>query len=208
MWLHWLFLFPISLSKTQLIIQELLANEKSYVDALKNGINDYIIPFDTVPLPQALSGQRLEIFSNIEVIHEFHENKLLPSLLKCGSDAEQIAEVFTSFIVKNKFDNYIFYVMNRAKSIKICKDNEYFFMQLQKDRLGISSFLLQPVQRLPRYQLMLGELAKELMNDLEMNKEAAARCFDAEKSMQSLLNTVNEYCEWKASHVWHVMIVK
>lgn len=154
-----------------------------------------MVPFDKVNLPQTLIGQKLSIFSNIEVIHEFHETKLLPELLKCGFDAERIAEVFTSFIVKNKFDNYIFYVINRAKSIKICKDNKYFFLQLQKDRLGISSFLLQPIQRLPRYQLMLGELAKELMKDLDVNKEAVARCCEAEKSIQKLLNLVNEYCE-------------
>lgn len=187
--------FRVSISKTQRIIQELLDNEKNYVDALKNGIRDYIVPFDTGPLPHSLHGQRLNIFSNIEVIYEFHETKFLPKLLECGYDAQQIAEVFTSFIIRNKFDNYIFYVINRAMSMKICKDNKYFFMQLQRDRLGISSFLLQPIQRLPRYQLLLGELVKELMKETEINKEAVARCCEAEKSIQKLLNIVNEYCE-------------
>ena len=183
------------MSKINFIIQELLDNEARYIEALKNGINDYIVPFCNVLLPKTLAGKRLQIFSNIEVIYEFHEKKFLPKLLQCGFDPEKVASVFIDFIIKCKFDNYIFYVRERAKSDQICSENKYFFMQLQKDRLGINSFLLQPIQRLPRYQLMLGELAKDLMKDLEKNKEAIARCCEAEKGIQNLLNIVNEYCK-------------
>lgn len=70
---------------------------------------------------------------------------------------------------------------------------------VEKDRLGIISFLLRPVQRLPRYQLILSNLARELMKNLETNKEAVAGCFEAEKSVQTLLNIVNKYCDWSIS---------
>jgi len=185
----------VTVIKTHSIIQELLDNEKRYIEVLKNGVNDYIVPFSNLLLPKSLVGKRLSIFSNIEVILEFHETRFYPRLLECGYDPEKIATTFSDFIIKNKFDNYIFYVKNRANSDKICHENKYFFMQLQKDRLGINSFLLQPVQRLPRYQLMLGELVKDLMKNLDKNKEAIARCCEAEKGIQKLLNIVNDYCE-------------
>jgi hypothetical protein len=60
------------------------------------------------------------------------------------------------------------------------------------DRLGINSFLLQPIQRLPRYQLLLNEIIKDLTKDLENCKQAIAACCVAEKNIQRLLDTVNE----------------
>lgn len=59
------------------------------------------------------------------------------------------------------------------------------------DRLGINSFLLQPIQRLPRYQLLLNEIIKDLSKDIENTKQAIAAFCVAEKSLQRLLDTVN-----------------
>lgn len=121
--------------------------------------------------------------------------KFLPKLLECGYVPEKIADLFTSFLDDNHFDKYIIYVLNRKKSEKLCKENKYFFKQIQTDRLGINSFLLQPIQRIPRYQLILGEIVKDLMKDLDRNKTAIGACCIAEKGVQRLLNNVNEYCE-------------
>jgi hypothetical protein len=60
------------------------------------------------------------------------------------------------------------------------------------DRLGINSFLLQPIQRLPRYKLLLNEIIKDLSKDLENVKQAIAAFCVAEKNIQKLLDTVNE----------------
>lgn len=181
--------------KIERIIQELFDNEKTYVETLEQGIEDYIEKFDEIALPNSLKGQRIYLFSNIENIHHFHKNKFHPKLLLCGFDPKKIADLFTTFLDDNHFDKYIIYVLNRKKSEKLCKENKYFFKQIQKDRLGINSFLLQPIQRLPRYQLILGEIIKDLMKDLDKNKPAIAACCIAEKGIQRLLNTVNEYCE-------------
>lgn len=166
------------------------------METLQKGIDDYVAAFDVLLLPNSLKGQRINIFSNIENIHHFHKTKFLPALLECGYLPEKIAKTFTRFLDDNHFDKYIIYVMNKTKTEKLCKENKHFFRQLQKDRLGINSFLLQPVQRLPRYLLLLTEIVKELIKDLdENNKNAVAACCIAEKRIQGLLNTVNEYCE-------------
>lgn len=56
----------------------------------------------------------------------------------------------------------------------------------------MNSFLLQPIQRLPRYKMLLVEVIKELGNTLESVKDQIASCCIAEKNMQRLLDTVNE----------------
>lgn len=178
-----------------MIIEELLENEIKYISHLRRGIEAYVIPFNSVPLPDTLIGKRLIIFSNIEKIHEFHERTFLPMLLDCGYDAEKIADVFTTTIEAHYFDRYIEFVQNKSKSAEICKKNSYFFMQLDNDRLGVNSFLLQPIQRLPRYRLIVSELVKELMKDVKANKKAISRCCVAEKNIYKLLVSVNEHCE-------------
>lgn len=175
---------------------ELLENEIKYISYLRKGIEAYVIPFNTVPLPNTLIGKRLIIFSNIEKIHEFHERSFLPMLVDCGYDVEKIADAFTTTIEAHHFDRYIEFVQNKSKSAEICKKNAYFFMQLDNDRLGVNSFLLQPIQRLPRYRLIISELVKELMKDVKSNQQAISKCCVAEKNIYKLLMSVNEQCEW------------
>lgn len=183
-----------SIAKTPRVIQELLESEQVYIANLKRGITEFIAPFDSVSLPSALVGKKRILFSNIEVIFRLHESRFYPSLLECGSDPEKIADVFSSFIDGFDFDVYIVYILNRNKSDKLCREHEDFFKDIQKDRLGIGSFLTQPIQRLPKYQLLIGAMIKDLMKDLDENKSAIAACCRAEKHIQRLLNTVNEYC--------------
>lgn len=162
---------------------------------MKQGIDDYVTNFDTHLLPDALKGQRLNIFANIEVIHEIHKDHFLPSLLECDFDPAEIAQTFTTFIKENKFDNYIVYVLNRKKCDQLCRENDFFFTEIQKDKLGIESFLVLPIQRLPRYQLLLNEMIKELMPEIHKFKSVIAACCVAEKNVQRLIRVVNEHCE-------------
>lgn len=180
--------------KTCRIIQELIDNEKCYITSLKQGIDNYIKNFESGLLPNDLKGQKRNLFSNIEAIYEFHVTKFFPKLLECDFDPMRIANTFTSLIDGYQFDIYVIYVLNWKKSEILLKANEHYFKQLQKDRLGISSFLIQPIQRLPRYQLLLAEVIKNLMKDLDNQKPAIQACCIAEKHIQRLLNTVNEHC--------------
>lgn len=168
--------------------------ESSYVQSLKAGVQNYIVTFDAVMLPDSLTIPKYDVFSNIEVILEFHEMKFLPALFACRGNLQKIANVFTRFIEENQFDNYIAYVLNRKKTAKICSENKYFFLQLSKDKLGINSFLLLPVQHLPRYKLLLIELIKELLKDIHSQKETLVCCCNAEKSIEKLIKNVDKNC--------------
>lgn len=151
--------------------------------------------FDQVLLPGALVGKKMIIFANVEVIFAFHERSFLPRLLKCDYDPTKIAEAFIISADNNHFDYYITFVINKKKAAKLCTEFAYFFKQLQKDRLGVSSFLLEPVQRLPRYQMLLGEILKELFKNIDDNKTAIGACCLAEKKIQRLLTIVDTFCE-------------
>lgn len=71
-----------------------------------------------------------------------------------------------------------------------------YFKSIQSeigDKLGVNSFLVQPIQRLPKYKLLLSQLISELGKRLEEDgvKEKIAACCLAEKRVQRLLDTVN-----------------
>lgn len=178
-----------------MIINELLENEAKYVQKLETGIETYIGSFKSVQLPASLVGRKFIVFSNIELIHEFHAKKFLPELLDCDRDPEKIANVFISNIEGYFFDQYIGYAQNKLRSVEIVKNNRDFFDRFNHDRLGVNSFLILPIQRLPRYQLIFCELIKELVSDdVTENKAAITRCCRAEKALEKLLTIVDEQC--------------
>lgn len=101
---------------------------------------------------------------------------------------------------KDYFYIYVLYTINRQRSDKLYETNRDYFKGIQSqigDRLGVNSFLVQPVQRLPKYKLLLGQLFKELRkmfgvdDDNKIKNELAACCL-AEKRLQRLLDTVNQ----------------
>lgn len=98
---------------------------------------------------------------------------------------------------KDYFYIYTLYAINRQKSEKICEMHREYFKERQNeigDKLGINSFLVQPIQRLPKYKLLLSQLITELGKKLHDDgiKYQIAACCKAEKTLQRLLDTVNE----------------
>lgn len=98
---------------------------------------------------------------------------------------------------KDYFYGYIIYAINRQRSEQIFEQNRDFFKQRQNtidDKLGLNSFLVQPIQRLPKYKLLLTQMISELGKNLEEDgvKLQVATCCKAEKRLQKLLDTVNE----------------
>lgn len=99
---------------------------------------------------------------------------------------------------KDFFYVYILYAINRQKSEKICDVHRDYFKEIQNeatDKLGVNSFLVQPIQRLPKYKLLLGQLFSQLgkrisVHDDSTKNEIAACCL-ADKRLQRLLDTVN-----------------
>lgn len=87
--------------------------------------------------------------------------------------------------------------MNRTKSQLICSQHTYFFSRRQEqigDKLGLNSFLVKPIQRLPHYKMLFNQMIVELLKNMddESLKPLIAICCKTEKYVQKLLDTVNE----------------
>lgn len=182
------------------IMKELLENEENYVQTLEKGIENYISIMNNKDLPPALRGQRYHIFGNIESIHAFHKDRFLPKLRDNCASIQGIAETFIKFIEDDRFYCYILFALNRPKSEKICNKNLDFFQERQNqvgDKLGLNSFLLQPIQRLPRYKLLLSEINKEVLKLIadalmdSVKDEIGVLC-KAEKRLERFIDVVNE----------------
>lgn len=176
-------------------------------------------------MPASLRGQMYRIFGNVHRIKDFHENIFFPALRQCNMDIVKICNTFCEYIEVRSFFTfslfidfdyesfsfsqthnhqrdyfyiYIAYAINRKKSEKLCITQSAYFKRIQDeigDKLGVNSFLVQPIQRLPKYRLLLGQLFSELgkrfgVHDDSIKNELGACCL-AEKRIQRLLSILD-----------------
>lgn len=189
---------PIKIiTKLDRIIAELLQKEASYIQTLERGIDYYVsdIKEGSMNVPAPLRQQTFRLFGNIEEIFKLHRDSVYPRLMICNNNARLIADTITSFIQNDLFYHYVIYAINQKSAEQLAVANSEFFEALRStsdDLLGIHSFLIQPIQKLPRYKMFFDEMIKELSRDLPFNKEALAACCVAEKNVQRLLTRLNE----------------
>ncbi|XP_050090764.1 uncharacterized protein LOC126574551 [Anopheles aquasalis] len=185
--------------KISFLIDELLETERNYINTLQKGITIYIEAVFNGPTapPPELGGKKYHLFGNLEYIFRFHRNAFLPKLLTTGNDVERIADVFIQFLENDSFYGYILYSMYHPKSQRVCEQHISFFERHQQahgDKLGVKSLILQPIQRLPRYQLMLASIFKLLIKKpgaINRNTQLHKVCV-AEKRLQTLIGIMNE----------------
>jgi len=157
---------------------EIMSTEKTYVDGLKIISEVYLEPLKKVangPNPCITKAQLSQVFSDIEVIMNvnisFYE-QLQQRLTEYKQDTV-ISDIFTT--MAHFFKSYSRYCNNYEKSQSLLKDlkNNITFrdMVTQMDRdprsmkLGLSSYLILPIQRIPRYRLLLQDLIKHTEKD-------------------------------------------
>ncbi|XP_055532639.1 uncharacterized protein LOC129722860 isoform X2 [Wyeomyia smithii] len=187
-------------AKTIYLIEELLDTERNYINTLEKGIATYIKNlFNKLPIPKELVNMKYHLFGNIEYIHQFHKCVLLPKLCACGEDAGQIGDVFSKYLENDSFYGYVLYSLYHPKSQRLCEQFARFFEDHQNssgDRLGVKSFILQPIQRLPRYKMLLASIAKSLRAVEPSMAEDTASPYQlvckAESLMEQFINTMNE----------------
>ncbi|XP_069002203.1 proto-oncogene DBL isoform X1 [Embiotoca jacksoni] len=179
---------------TRHIMKELIATERIYVDELLSVLLGYRAEMEDPSmsnlLPSALRCQKDVLFGNMPEIYQFHSRIFLQDLQGCLETPERVGACFLQR--KEKFQVYERYCQNKPRSELLwrqCSDSP-FFQECQKKldhKLGLDSYLLKPVQRLTKYQLLLKELFKHCT-------EAQYRCElqEALDSMLELLKSVND----------------
>ncbi|XP_053187343.1 proto-oncogene DBL [Scomber japonicus] len=179
---------------TRHVMKELIATERIYVDELLSVLLGYRAEMEDPSmsnlLPSALRSQKDILFGNMPEIYQFHSRIFLQDLQSCLETPERVGACFLQR--KEKFQVYERYCQNKPRSELLwrqCSDSP-FFQECQKKldhKLGLDSYLLKPVQRLTKYQLLLKELLKHCT-------EQRYRCElkEALDSMLELLKSVND----------------
>uniref|UniRef100_A0A669QFI9 MCF.2 cell line derived transforming sequence-like 2 n=1 Tax=Phasianus colchicus TaxID=9054 RepID=A0A669QFI9_PHACC len=156
------------------IINELIETERVYVEELQSIIEGYASEMDNPSLlhliPSVLQNKKDILFGNLPEIYEFHNRIFLKELENCIENPELLARCF----LKRKEDLQIYekYCQNKPRSEALwrqCGDS-IFFQECQRKldhKLSLDAYLLKPVQRITKYQLLLKDcvmLASDIRN--------------------------------------------
>ncbi|XP_028171784.1 kalirin-like [Ostrinia furnacalis] len=151
-----------SARRKEFIMAELLQTERAYVKDLETCITCYLREMRTDPgaVPAPLQGKEELIFGNIEEIHRFHERVFLRELDKYESMPEDVGHCFVTWA--REFDMYVAYCRNKPDSnaAVVQYAGDYFDRVQRKKKLEhpLAAYLIKPVQRITKYQLLLKDL--------------------------------------------------
>ncbi|OWR40669.1 hypothetical protein KGM_201520 [Danaus plexippus plexippus] len=116
-------------------------------------------------LPTALVGQADVLFGNLHELFTFHQDVFLKDLERSISATELVA---LCFVEKREtfFRLYSYYCQNipRSERLRETLVDTHLFLQACQQRLGhklpLAAYLLKPVQRITKYQLLLKDLLR------------------------------------------------
>uniref|UniRef100_A0A8C7FFA0 non-specific serine/threonine protein kinase n=1 Tax=Oncorhynchus kisutch TaxID=8019 RepID=A0A8C7FFA0_ONCKI len=138
-------------------------------------------------VPEDMKGKDKMVFGNIHQIYDWHRDFFVGELEKCLEDNEHLPELFIKH--ERRLHMYVVYCQNKPKSEFIVAEYDTFFEGLQQEissRLGISDFLIKPIQRITKYQLLLKDF-------LKYSSKAGLDCQELEKAV-GLMSQVPKLC--------------
>uniref|UniRef100_A0A8C7MCL1 MCF.2 cell line derived transforming sequence-like 2 n=1 Tax=Oncorhynchus kisutch TaxID=8019 RepID=A0A8C7MCL1_ONCKI len=176
------------------IMNELIETERLYVEELQSIMEGYAAELDNTELspliPTALENKKDVLFGNLPEIYEFHNRTFFKELENCMERPELVGTCFLKR--KEELQIYEKYCQNKPRSEALwrqCGDG-LFFQECQKKldhKLSLDAYLLKPVQRITKYQLMLKEMLK-----CSKNQEGTAELEEALATMLDIIKSVND----------------
>ncbi|XP_034741313.1 guanine nucleotide exchange factor DBS isoform X6 [Etheostoma cragini] len=149
------------------VMNELLETERAYVEELLCVLQGYASEMDNAAMahliPAPLQNKKEVLFGNMSEIYHFHERTFLRELEQYTDCPELVGRCFLERMTELQI--YEKYCHNKPRSESLwrqCSDCA-FFQECQKKlehKLGLDSYLLKPVQRITKYQLLLKEMLK------------------------------------------------
>ena len=149
-----------SARKKELIMRELMNTERVYVKDLEVCIRTYLHETRLPTAPPALQGKDGIIFCNMEEILQFHKNTFLQEIEKYQCMPEDVGHCFVTWATK--FDVYVKYCKAQPESNRLLVSQAGAFYEEVQRKHGVEhpipAYLIKPVQRITKYQLLLKEL--------------------------------------------------
>ncbi|XP_013399843.2 guanine nucleotide exchange factor DBS-like [Lingula anatina] len=177
------------------VMKELIETERIYVKELKSIIDGYAKLMDDPEMqhliPAHIKGKKREIFGNIEDIYTFHHDEFLKDLENCQNTPSLVGRCFVDR--REEFQMYSYYCQNKPRSEALRQeagDHNSFFKECQRrldHKLPLGAYLLKPVQRITKYQLLLREMLKYTGNDI-----GSVEIKDALDAMLGVVKYVND----------------
>lgn len=180
-----------SLTRKEFVMAELLTTERTYVKDLETCIKVYLAGYRGAGdrLPVGIREKESILFGNIEDIYRFHRNTFLKELEKYEAMPEDVGHCFVTWA--KSFDVYVEYCRNKPESNQlIVQHSGSFFDDLQHQSQvthPVSAYLIKPVQRITKYQLLLRDLLQscdengqnEIKDGLEVMMSVPKKANDA-----------------------------
>uniref|UniRef100_A0A8C7U1X6 non-specific serine/threonine protein kinase n=1 Tax=Oncorhynchus mykiss TaxID=8022 RepID=A0A8C7U1X6_ONCMY len=169
------------------VLNELVQTEKDYVKDLGIVVEGFMKTIEDKGVPEDMKGKDKIVFGNIHQIYDWHKDFFVGELEKCLEDNEHLPELFIKH--ERRLHMYVVYCQNKPKSEFIVAEYDTFFEGVQQEvssRLGISDFLIKPIQRITKYQLLLKDF-------LKYSSKAGLDCQEMEKAV-GLMSQVPKLC--------------
>uniref|UniRef100_A0A665X1J4 Kalirin RhoGEF kinase a n=1 Tax=Echeneis naucrates TaxID=173247 RepID=A0A665X1J4_ECHNA len=166
------------------VLNELIQTEKDYVKDLGIVVEGFMKKIEEKGVPDDMKGKDKIVFGNIHQIYDWHRDFFVGELEKCLEDHEHLPELFIKH--ERRLHMYVVYCQNKPKSEFIVAEYDTYFDQDIQSRLSISDFLIKPIQRITKYQLLLKDF-------LKYSSKAGMDCEQIEKAVD-LMSQVPKLC--------------
>ncbi|XP_030643161.1 kalirin isoform X2 [Chanos chanos] len=169
------------------VLNELIQTEKDYVKNLGVVVEGFMKKMEEKGVPEDMKGKDKIVFGNIHQIYDWHRDFFVVELEKCLEEQERLPQLFMKH--ERRLYMYVVYCQNKPKSEFIVAEYDSYFEGIQQDinsRLNISDYLIKPIQRITKYQLLLKDF-------LKYSSKAGLDCQDIEKAVD-LMSQVPKLC--------------
>ncbi|XP_060118776.1 kalirin isoform X2 [Heteronotia binoei] len=160
------------------VLNELIQTEKDYVKDLGTVVEGFMKRIEEKGVPEDMKGKDKIVFGNIHQIYDWHKDFFLAELEKCLQEHDQLAQLFIKH--ERRLHMYVVYCQNKPKSEYIVAEYGPYFEEVQQEisqRLTLSDFLIKPIQRITKYQLLLKDF-------LKYSEKAGLECSETEKAVE------------------------
>ncbi|XP_006869433.1 PREDICTED: kalirin [Chrysochloris asiatica] len=160
------------------VLNELVQTEKDYVKDLGIVVEGFMKRIEEKGAPEDMRGKDKIVFGNIHQIYDWHKDFFLAELEKCIQEQDRLAQLFIKH--ERKLHIYVWYCQNKPRSEYIVAEYDTYFEEVKQEinqRLTLSDFLIKPIQRITKYQLLLKDF-------LRYSEKAGLECSDIEKAVE------------------------
>ncbi|KAK4471558.1 hypothetical protein MN116_004975 [Schistosoma mekongi] len=182
------------LSKRRHAVKELIHVEKDYVNALTTLVNVYMIP---LKVEKILDDQQVDtIFFKVQELLMYHMSFLntLQMWELTNTVGDKLLDMFSREAVAMCYCTFVDNFSNSEKTLETCWNTKSSFqkfcemkLRMNRNKLPLKALLVQPVQRIPRYELLI----KRLLESTPKDYSDHALLVEAESAIHRLALRVN-----------------